>query len=306
MEFRDIEYFAVLAAHGHVGRAAEALGLSQPALSLSLRRLENALQAKLVKRTPKGVELTATGAALLSRVERLRVAREDIRREVRDLSTGKAGHLRIGAQPGIVADHLGPACTQLLRDAPDLELSLNTMTSQLVPALRGGQLDVVLHDLRAPSPDLVHEHLSDDPFVIFTAANHRLAKLKRVTIKDLAHERWARAGITENWDWFTELSLKAGNPPPRTGLRTDSPALRAYVVANSDLLGYATERAFEQLPPQFRFAKISVKEMARVRQVYVSYRKDGYLSPVARRFIEILKSTTKRTSAVTTRRAQSN
>ena len=54
MELRDIEYFAVIAEHGHLGRAADALGLSQPALSKSLRRLEQALQVKLVKRTPKG------------------------------------------------------------------------------------------------------------------------------------------------------------------------------------------------------------------------------------------------------------
>jgi len=53
MELREIEYFAVIAEHGHLGRAAEVLGLSQPALSKSLRRLEQALQAKLVKRTSK-------------------------------------------------------------------------------------------------------------------------------------------------------------------------------------------------------------------------------------------------------------
>ena len=78
MDFRDLEYFAVLADHGHMGRAAEALGLSQPALSLSLRRLERSVNAKLVKRTPKGVELTDVGSALISRLHQLRLAREDI------------------------------------------------------------------------------------------------------------------------------------------------------------------------------------------------------------------------------------
>ena len=67
MELRDIEYFTVVAQHGHLGRAAAALGLSQPALSKSLRRLESALQAKLVKRTTKGVELTLEGSTLLAR-----------------------------------------------------------------------------------------------------------------------------------------------------------------------------------------------------------------------------------------------
>ena len=85
MNLRDIEYFAVVSQHGHLGRAAEALGLGQPALSMSLRRLEKSAQAKLVKRTPKGVELTAVGAALLSHVSKLRLARADLAREVADL-----------------------------------------------------------------------------------------------------------------------------------------------------------------------------------------------------------------------------
>ena len=63
MELRDIEYFAVVAEHGNLRRASEALGLSPPALSKSLRRLEESMQAKLVERTPKGVALTPVGAA---------------------------------------------------------------------------------------------------------------------------------------------------------------------------------------------------------------------------------------------------
>jgi DNA-binding transcriptional LysR family regulator len=73
MELRDIEYFAVMAEHGNVRRASEALGLSPTALSKSLRRLEQSLKARIVKRTPKGIELTAVGSALLAQVKRIRV-----------------------------------------------------------------------------------------------------------------------------------------------------------------------------------------------------------------------------------------
>ena len=96
MELRDIEYFAVVAEHGNVRRASETLGLSPPALSKSLRRLEQSMQAKLVERTPKGVALTPVGSALLAQVRRLRVALRDIKREAEDLSQGRAGHLRLG------------------------------------------------------------------------------------------------------------------------------------------------------------------------------------------------------------------
>src|SRR4051794_27390345 len=96
MELRDIEYFAVVAEHGHLGRAAAALGLSQPALSKSLRRLELALQAKVVTRTPKGVEITAEGSALLARARELQLSLRSIGREIADLSAGRVGHVRVG------------------------------------------------------------------------------------------------------------------------------------------------------------------------------------------------------------------
>ncbi|MSQ74047.1 MAG: LysR family transcriptional regulator [Betaproteobacteria bacterium] len=297
MEFRDIEYFAVLAQHGHVGRAAEALNLSQPALSLSLRRLETAMQTKLVKRTPKGVELTATGTALLARVQRLRLAREDVLREVADLSQGRSGILRIGAHPGVMTFPLAPACAELLKDAADLELVVTAMTSGLLPALRSGELDLIVHDAVPSQDDLVHEHLLDDAFVTFVAANHRLARRKQVSIRDLAQERWARSGISARWDVFVEASLAAGNPAPRTGIRTDSSPLRDYLVANAGLLGYSTRLTLKEVASQYRVAEIKVKELERIRRVHVSYRKDGYLSPAGRRLIEILKATVKKNSA---------
>ena len=95
---RDIEYFAVVADHRHVGRAAEALGLSQPALSRSLSRLEQSLDTKLLTRTPKGVELTVVGAAFLSHVQRLRLSLDDLEHEVADLTKGHVGNLRAWAQ----------------------------------------------------------------------------------------------------------------------------------------------------------------------------------------------------------------
>lgn len=298
MDFRDIEYFAVLAEHGHMGRAAEALDLSQPALSLSLRRLEKAMQAKLMKRTPKGVELTTTGTALLSSVKRLRLAREDVLREVADLSQGKSGFLRIGAHPGTVGYPLAPACADLLRDAGNLELEVTAMNDQLLPALRSGELDLIVHDAVAPQADLVQEHLFDDPFVHFVAANHRLARRKQVSMQDLVHERWTSGGITHHRDKLVEVSLRAGNPAPRIGIRTTSVPLRDYLVATAGLVGTTTRSSFKDIASQYRFTEIRIAgREQRVRRVHVSYRKDGYLPPAGYRMIEILKATVKKSAA---------
>lgn len=303
MDLRDIEYFAVVAEHGHVGRAAEALGLGQPALSMSLRRLEKSAQAKLVKRTPKGVELTAVGVALLSHVRHLRLARDDLAREVADLAHGRAGHLRIGAGPATAEGSLPQACSSLLRDTPKVTLNIAVASTQVVlQALRNGELDIVVsHIWRVPSPDLDHEPLWNDEFVVSASIKHRLAKRKSVTLNDLVQERWAITGT----DTHTSGQLlrrtfeDRGLPSPQITLVSDSLLLRRRIVASCNLLDFASRQTVRAAARSLRLVILHVKGMKCIAPIAVFYRRDAYLSPAARRFIEILKAAAKEIAAET-------
>src|SRR5688500_2095482 len=197
MNLRDLQYFAVVAEHRHLSRAAESLGLSQPALSMSLRRLERFMQVKLVKRTPKGVDLTASGEAVFTHARRLRLSTEDISREVADLSAGRAGYLRIGTGAGNALDLVPTACATLLNEAPKVILKMVTGgRSALLTALNNGELDVVITTIPASrSEDLSEDYLYEQPFVVYASANHRLAKRKQLKLADLAQERWVLTPI---------------------------------------------------------------------------------------------------------------
>lgn len=297
MELRDIEYFAVVAEHGHLGRAAEALGLSTPALSKSLRRLEKAMEAKLVARTPKGVELTAEGNALLSHVRPLRLSLHDIAREIADLSKGRSGHLRLGSAPG-PADYLLPAAFgALLGDSPEVTVSVTVADDPtLVLALRNGQLDLVVTSLAGPAYEgIVQEHLYEDEYVIYASTDHRLAKLHRTTIADLAQERWAFPalnGIAHTW--INRVFQDNDVAPPRVTLVGGPLQIRLQAIGSSNLLGIAPRRVVRQATSNLRLTEIPIKGLVWVRHVGVGYRKDAYLSPVARRFIQILKATAKK------------
>src|ERR1051325_969199 len=135
MELRDIEYFAVIAEHGHLGRAAVALKLSQPALSKSLRRLEHALQAKLVRKIPKGVELTAEGLVLVTRARELRLSLQSVAREVADVAQGRVGQVRIGVGFPRPERLLAAAFAAMLKDAPRASLIVTASDNDvMVPA----------------------------------------------------------------------------------------------------------------------------------------------------------------------------
>lgn len=297
MELRDIEYFAVVAEHRHLGRASEALGLSPTALSKSLRRLEKAMQAKLVTRTPKGVELTAEGDALLARVSGLRLSLDDVAREVADLAQGRVGHLRIGASPSIAVEILLVAAYAALMNAGQkITTAIRIQqTHATLPALRNGELDLVLSALPVqPDEDMVQESLIADDIVVIASANHPLTRQKKVTIADLAQQHWALTpsnSVTRRG--FNQLFEAKGIPPPKPTLEISSAALTLRMVGASDLLCFVSRWCLNRYETSPGLVEIPAKEMKWRRHTGVSYRKGGYLSPVARRFIEILKTTAK-------------
>jgi len=292
MELRDIEYFAVIAEHGNLRRASEALGLSPPALSKSLGRLEQSMQAKLVERTPKGVALTPIGSALLAQVRRLRVTLRDIKREAEDLSQGRAGHLRIGVGATTVED-LPEAYAALLKEAPRLTGQIIVADNDvMVPALCDGELDLIFNVIpEFPYEGCVQEELFDDEFVVCASADHRLAKRKRVTMADLAQEEWALSVPTVlNVQRVYRAFRDSGLPPPRVAIEARPVPLRLQICAATNLLSFNARRMLQQVAPRFRLKELPVEELKWRRPFGVIYRKEAYLSPAARRLIQVLKA----------------
>ena len=293
MEPRDLQYFAVVAHLGNVGRAADELGLSQPALSKSLRRLEEAVGAKLVRRTPKGVDLTAVGSALAARARGLRLSLDDIAREAADLSQGRAGQLRIGASPEMSVRLLPTACAAMLHEVPRVAVKVTVGRPDVIaPAVSSGELDLgVMLDWLSGYDDLVHEHVFEEAFVVLASTRHRLARKKRVTLEDLGRERWTVGGGGPFQKALRHAFAQCGLPPPTIAVETASLQLRLQLLRRTDLLGFGPRRFLRENTPGSRLVELPVKGLSGQRSVGAYYRKDVYLSPIALRFIEILKST---------------
>jgi DNA-binding transcriptional LysR family regulator len=298
MELRDIEYFAVVAEHGSIGRAAEALNMSQPALSKSLRRLEQSIRAKVVQRTTKGVELTAVGSALLTQVRRLRMTMNDISRETADLSAGHAGNLRIGT-PAAFALHLVPAaCEALLKEAPRVSLKILVRERPpLIAGLLNGTLDLVVTTIQTTSvEDLVEVHLYDEEYVVYASAKHKLAKHKQLTLADLVNERWAMSDVNNpSWQQLSRVHATAGLPPPKSSLEVSHLPMRQQLVATSQLLAFGAADVARHASRHFPIVVLPVKNLGDKRNVGVVHRKEAYLPPVALRYIELLKKVTRDT-----------
>jgi DNA-binding transcriptional LysR family regulator len=295
MELRDIEYFAVLAEHGHFGRAAAALGITQPALSKSLQRLETVLGVKLVHRTPKGVELTPEGSALQLRVHELRLSLQSVSREIKEIAEGRVGSLRVGVGGAISEDFLAAAFARLRQHAPRTTLKVIVSDNDvMVPALRNGELDLIVNYYMAIQVEgVISEHLYHDDYVVCAAAGHRLTGRDRVDLRDLVEEHWAWAdpslGAQQK---LRETFRDAGLPPPRVGLECRSTALRLRSVASSDLIDFTSAAVIRQLMGA-DIKVLPIPELTWRRSVGVLRRKEMHLPVAIQRLLDILRSISK-------------
>lgn len=301
MDIRDLQYFAVVAEHQNMGRAAEALGLSATALSNCLRRLERSVGAQLIQRAPKGIVLTAAGTVLLKRIGTLQGTLNDVRHEAADLVQGRAGHIHVGTSLGPNESRLAHAYTCLLKEAPGITLEVSVgETTVLSKRLHKGEIDFCIAGPRLfPAAEFVHEHLYDVPFVVFASAHHRFAKRKRVSIADIAAERWASASSMVLWQWQALFRAfeNSGLPQPSVALKSNSSTVRTIAIAYSDYLGLTTRLLLHQEMDRYPLVELPVEELTLSQNMSIIYRKGAYLSPAALRLIAILKARANETSA---------
>lgn len=190
MDLRRIRHFNVLAETLNFSRAAERLHIAQPALSVSIQKLETELGTKLFERTPTGVVLTASGQAALLEARRLLYHGEQLLRTARDAAAGTGGRLRIGFV-GSAIYRLVPTLVPGFRaQYPGVELVLRESTSaRILEMLNEEALDIGI--VRTP---LLQAHgatlhtLQRDRYVAVLPSGHPLVQRSVLRLADLARE----------------------------------------------------------------------------------------------------------------------
>jgi LysR family hydrogen peroxide-inducible transcriptional activator len=189
MNLRDLRYLLAVAEHGHVGRAAEACGVSQPTLSVQLRKLEEALGVALFERGRSGMAPTEAGAKLIGHA-RAAVAQADAILELaHSLRDPLAGRFRLGIIPTL-APYLLPLVFAPLREAlPALEIEpWEDQTAALIARLRAHELDAALLASAPEHADLASQALFDEPFLAALPPEHPLATARAVSEEALARD----------------------------------------------------------------------------------------------------------------------
>jgi LysR family hydrogen peroxide-inducible transcriptional activator len=164
--FKQLLYFDALANHCHFGRAAEACAISQPALSMQIKELEEALGGVLLERGARQVRLTRFGEEVTQRVREILRSVEELGDFARASQDQLVGRLRIGMIPTIAPYLLPTVIENLTRMHPELEIHVReTLTPKLIEELAEGRLDTAILALPVSEPSLTEAILFSENFL---------------------------------------------------------------------------------------------------------------------------------------------
>lgn len=168
---RQLRYFEALARFGHFGRAAEACAISQPALSVQVKELEEMLGVTLLERTARQIRLTSFGEDFVLRVRDILQAVDELGDLARASKSQLAGRLRIGIIPTIAPYLLPAMISRLTRDNAGLDIHLReTVTPKLLQELSEGRLDTAIVALPVSELSLAEVALFEESFLLVRPA----------------------------------------------------------------------------------------------------------------------------------------
>jgi DNA-binding transcriptional LysR family regulator len=176
VELRQLEYFVAVARHRHFGRAAEAVYVTQPALSQQVRRLEAELGLALLRRTSRGVELTPAGEDLLARAETILAEVAGARGAMDEHAGVVRGAVRVAATTAD-ALHLPEVLAAFHREHPGVRLALrHASAGEVLALLRSGAVDLAVLSLGAEAAEgLQVTRLADEPLRAIAAPDEPFA-----------------------------------------------------------------------------------------------------------------------------------
>jgi DNA-binding transcriptional LysR family regulator len=287
---RQLRALVTVARTGSISKAAEALSLTPPAISLQMRRLEEVAGLPLVERTAEGLRPTDAGQEILAATRHIEAALSECGEALDALKGGNRGKVSVGVVS--TAKYFAPrALADFAKSYPNAEMRLQVGNRQeTVAALRNYELDFAVMGRPPDDFEVEMSVIGDHPHIIVGPPDHPLAKRKEIPLASLAGETFLlREQGSGTRMLMQRLFLEAGLNP-NIGMEIGSnETIKQAVMAGLGIALISAHTVSAEIRDG-RLAALNVKGLPVIRQWFVVKREDKRLPPAAQALWEFLSS----------------
>jgi DNA-binding transcriptional LysR family regulator len=292
VELRHLRYFLAVGEALNFTKAAARLRVAQPALSRQIQDLEDEIGVDLLRRSPRGVTLTAEGKLFLEEVRELLKRGDESVERVRALARGEYGELHIGYIPIPTVEILPPAIEAFRKAVPHVKLVIHDLsTDELIAGLRDGALElaVMVQPIGEQTAGIEFETLRSYLWCVAVSRAHPLARLKSIPLEKLAGERFvilSRKSYSEYHrileDVFAPIRTK-----PRIAMECDSESSLFMEVEAGRAIAIVTTIA--KLAAGKRLVYRPLMGTTETQSVGIARATKGDVTPAGEKFCELLR-----------------
>jgi LysR family transcriptional regulator for metE and metH len=288
LTIRQLRALATVEKTRSVTAAANQLHLTQPAVTLQLRNLQELAGLPLIQRTGDGMLLTDAGREVLTLCGRIEAALADCETSLEMMAGKTAGRISIGAVS--TAKYFVPfAIAGFSKLYPEIEIRLTIGNRQETSeALRGYELDFAIMGRPPMGIDMDVRLIGDHPHVIIAPTGHRLARKPRLKLADLAGETFLMREPGSGTRGLMENLFETAGVRPKVGMAMSSnETIKQAVIAGLGIAFISAHTVATELDER-RLVTLDVDGLPVVRQWFALSRKDKVLMPPARAMLEFL------------------
>lgn len=294
MEYKQIVHLATAVRCGSLTAAAGALGISQPALSKSIRAFERSLGVQLLERGRFGVRANDYGEAVIARGSVIEAEIRGVSEEISALRRAGNARLVLGCGPSEATRLLPATLAEFGRHHPEIRITvLYGLNETLMPMVKKGEIEFALSSIprTASDPDLSHQILCRDDAAVIARPEHPLARRSRLAPADLLGQRWVLPRRRElERKALDDLFLEAGLKPVEAEIETTSAVLLKTVVMQGDYLSFLPRELIHWEAQAGLLTVLAVDSPPWERLVGITSRRRGTLSSAARGLVAALRA----------------
>lgn len=239
LKLRQLRAIDAITTHMSLLKGSQALGISQPSLTKSLKELEEILGVRLFERHARGVTPTLFSEAVSQTARRILAELGRLDEELDRLSSHSSGTIALGALPAAASGLLPGALARLKHAHPDIQVRLvQGRTEELLPSLAAGDLDLIVGRLYEPTtPDgFVREVLYEEPISVLARADHPIFSRSDIALEDLASFDLVLPTVSQRVGQEIEHFLATLSLPPSASLRSSSIGFIREMLHSTDYI----------------------------------------------------------------------